>query len=64
MLIADVSSPLVDRSFYSIEPLLAAMTNNALSMGWGIVLFLIIVGLLIALAPSRRTSEIKRTKED
>jgi hypothetical protein len=31
---------------------------------WALVLFCVILGLLVSLNPSRRTTEIKRTKED
>ena len=31
---------------------------------WAIVLFCVILGLLVSLNPSRRTYEIKRTKEE
>ena len=45
-------------------PLLAQATNKTLSFSWGIVLFCIILGLLVTLAASRRTTEIKRPKDE
>jgi hypothetical protein len=33
------------------------------SLSWLLVLFCVILGLLVALNPSRRTGEIKRSKE-
>jgi hypothetical protein len=35
-------------------------TNSA---SWALVLFCVILGMLVALNPPRRTSEIKKTKE-
>ena len=43
---------------------LAEMTGGAISVAWGLVLFCIILGLLVTLAPSRRTTEIKRSKDE
>jgi hypothetical protein len=35
-----------------------------LNVSWAIVLFFLILGLLVTLSPSRRTTEIKRPRED
>jgi hypothetical protein len=42
----------------------AASSGKGLSVPWAIVGFLIAIGLAITLSPSRRTSEIKRQRED
>jgi hypothetical protein len=47
-----------------ILPLLAEMSGSAISVAWGVMLFCIILGLLVTLSPSRRTTEIKRAKEE
>jgi hypothetical protein len=36
----------------------------SLNISWAIVLFFLILGLLVALSPSRRTYEIKRSKDE
>jgi len=43
---------------------LAEMASSAMSAAWGIVIFSIILGLLVALNPSRRTREIKRPRDE
>jgi hypothetical protein len=43
---------------------LLAQSGPNPSVQWAIVGFAIILGLLVTLSPSRRTSEIKRTKDD
>jgi CHASE1-domain containing sensor protein len=45
-------------------PLLAQASNKSDAMAWALVLFCVILGLLVTLNPSRRTHEIKRTKEE
>ena len=42
-------------------PLLALESYN---ISWALVIFPVILGLLVTLAASRRTSEIKRPKDD
>ncbi len=42
----------------------AASDGKSLSLSWAIVIFLTLVGLLITLSPTRRTSEIKRPKDE
>jgi len=42
----------------------AASSGKGLSLSWAIVGFLIAIGLAITLSPTRRTSEIKRPRED
>jgi hypothetical protein len=44
----------------SLVPLLA----DGEAMAWGILLFCIILGLMVALMPVKRTTEIKKLKED
>lgn len=44
--------------------LLAQSSGKSLSVSWAIVLFLVILGLLVTLSPARRTTEIKRPRED
>jgi hypothetical protein len=36
----------------------------SLNVSWAIVLFFLILGMIVTLSPSRRTSEIKKPKED
>ena len=36
----------------------------SLNVSWAIVLFFMILGMLVALSPSRRTYEIKRRRDD
>lgn len=43
---------------------LAEMSGSAMSVAWGVMLFCIILGLLVTLSPSRRTTEIKRAKDE
>jgi hypothetical protein len=43
---------------------IAALPGTALSVAWGVVLFFIVGGLLVTLSPSRRTTEIKRPKDE
>jgi hypothetical protein len=42
----------------------AAPTGKGLSMEWGIVLIGVILGLTLTLMPPKRTSEIKKEKEE
>jgi hypothetical protein len=46
----------------ALQFLLADKTASPLS--WAVLLFCIVLGLLVALSPSRRTTEIKRPKEE
>lgn len=43
---------------------LLAQGGKSYSISWAIVLFMAILGLLVTLSPSRRTSEIKRPKDE
>jgi hypothetical protein len=43
---------------------LLGQSGPSASWSWAIVGFFIILGLLVTLTPSRRTTEIKRTKDD
>jgi hypothetical protein len=50
-----------------ISPLalpLAELSGTTKSLAWGLLIFFVILGAMITLSPSRRTSEIKRTKDD
>jgi hypothetical protein len=38
--------------------------KSAVPAAWGVLIFCILLGVIIALSPSRRTTEIKRPKED
>lgn len=42
----------------------AADTGKSLSLSWAIVGVGLIVGLLVTLSPTKRSSEIKRGRED
>ena len=42
----------------------AAATGGASSAAWALVIFLVLLGMLVTLAASRRTMEIKRPKEE
>jgi len=33
------------------------------SLSWALIIFSVVLGLLVALSPSRRTTEIKRSKD-
>ena len=44
-------------------PLLAQSTKSD-NWSWAIVLFCVILGLLVSLNPSRRTYEIKHSKDE
>jgi hypothetical protein len=37
--------------------------EKSLSLSWAVVLFCVLVGLLVALSPSKRTTEIKKVDE-
>ena len=41
-----------------------AQTGPSMSIPWAIVLFGVLLGLAITLSPSRRTYEIKRSKDE
>jgi hypothetical protein len=43
---------------------LAQASTKSDSMSWAIILFCVILGLLVSLNPSRRTYEIKRSKDE
>lgn len=52
----------------SLVPLVAQSAtqitvNNSNSASWALVLFCVILGLIVALNPARRTSEIKKPGE-
>jgi hypothetical protein len=47
-----------------VLPLLAQTANKSDSMSWALVLFCVILGLILTLNPSRRTYEIKRSKDE
>ena len=49
---------------FEIVPFLAQASTKSNAMSWAIVLFCVILGLLVSLNPSRRTTEIKRSKEE
>ena len=38
--------------------------NDTHALSWGLVLFSIFLGVSVALLPARRTSEIRRPKDD
>ena len=42
----------------------ALFATPSLNVSWAIVLFFLILGLLVTLSPSRRTSEIKRPRDE
>jgi hypothetical protein len=42
----------------------AGASGGASSAAWALVIFLVILGMLVTLASSRRTIEIKRQKEE
>jgi len=49
------------------SPLLAQVTppvEKSMSVPWAIVLFFIILGLIVTLSPAKRTTEIKRSRDD
>ena len=41
-----------------------APTGKGMSFPWAIVIFLMVIGLALTLSPPRRTSEIKRNKDE
>jgi hypothetical protein len=45
-------------------PQILLADTTASPAAWAVMLFCIILGLLVSLAPSKRTSEIKRPKDD
>jgi hypothetical protein len=44
-------------------PLLAAGDTTTNSISWAIVIFSVVLGLIVTLAPSRRSSEVKRPRK-
>jgi hypothetical protein len=44
--------------------LLLAQSTKSAAPSWAIVLFCVILGLIVTLNPSRRTTEIKRSREE
>ena len=46
-----------------IAPLVAQATGPSAPVSWAIVLFCVILGLLVALRPSKRTIEFRRPKD-
>jgi hypothetical protein len=49
---------------FAVTVLTPGGTPKSDAIPWAIVLFCVILGLLVSLNPSRRTSEIKHSKED
>jgi hypothetical protein len=47
-----------------IIPLLAQASAKANNISWALILFCVILGLLVTLSASRRTYEIKRSKDE
>jgi hypothetical protein len=47
----------------NLASLLAQSGGSSNSLSWAIVIFSVLLGLLVALSPSRRTGEIKKLKE-
>jgi len=47
-----------------LNPLLAQAGGQTNSASWFLVLFCVALGLIVALNPSRRTTEIKRSKDE
>jgi hypothetical protein len=48
----------------AVIPPLAQSGGPSPSFSWAIVLFFTILGLLVTLSPARRTSEVKRPKDE
>jgi hypothetical protein len=46
----------------NVLPLLAQGGGRTYGLSWAIVLLCVILGLIVTLRPSRRTSEIKKAK--
>lgn len=49
------------------SPLLAQVTptvEKSMSVPWAIVLFFIILGLIVTLSPAKRTTEVKRPRDE
>ncbi len=46
-----------------LNPLVAQAGGQTYSVSWALILFCVILGLLVTLGSSRRTSEIKRRKD-
>jgi hypothetical protein len=49
---------------FAVTVLTPGGTPKSDAMPWAIVLFCVILGLLVSLNPSRRTTEIKHSKEE
>ena len=62
-MITSLLAPL-DLHASALAPLLAQASDKSLSIPWAIVLFFIILGLLVTLSPTKRTTEIKRFKDE
>ena len=48
----------------TLPPLVAEASGPAYSASWALVLFCVLLGLLVSLNSPRRTSEIKRPKDE
>lgn len=48
----------------SLENVRTTPADKGLSLEWGIVLLGVIIGVAISVMPSKRTSEIKKAKEE
>jgi hypothetical protein len=56
---------LVALSTVTLQPLLMPLlAEKSMSMSWALVLLCVILGLAVSLLPSKRTSEVKRPKDD
>ena len=47
-----------------LNPLIAQAGGQTNSASWALVIFCVFLGLLVTLNPARRTSEIKRSREE
>lgn len=48
----------------ALLPLLAAQDSTTTSIAWAIVIFSVVLGLIVTLLPSRRSTEVKRPRHD
>lgn len=55
-------APVLAEAAYVVPPL-AQGGGQTYGLSWAIVLLCVILGLIVTLRPSRRTSEIKKPKE-
>jgi hypothetical protein len=49
---------------FAVTVLTPSTSSKSDAIPWAIVLFCVILGLLVSLNPSRRTAEIKHSKEE